>query len=576
MQCLIFFLVRRLWLITLLLIALSFVYAFKFGNGLQSLVWPLYLLSGAFIIIQGLALAIRRIWIMPKTLSQTELLWASRAPVLEVLAASKPLSAAVGEVGYRGRMIRSWAFFALSQRQIAVVLAEYAYIARESWWVRWPVRICQNFNKPGRRWPNALSAALLPQNPYFCRLKAEKAIASKDSATVSQGWRLMLDCVSFACDDPMFLDDCMAKALNRLKSNQSGARQPMSGPEARALLERSMAMLTQRHGDPRLPWDRGRLAAYLSKERRDEAVLTICGGLPPAFRSVDLWLLEARTWGRLGDLRCAWVAIDNAVKVHPKSYHLWLETYRIAMARSDAQTALKSLEYAGKYVADQCAPHDRWEFDLAKSEYFFWVAGNTEAAWKHLSTVPENIVEECRPLFKAQMLLSQKSFEDAYSKISELLMAQPNNIDLQLMQSEAMAGMDAWEALLPYLDSMGEEAKERASYWHLKGLANKRMANPGQSREDFERAAWMESFNIQYMIDAGSACVELEEYARSEQYWRRVLKLDSHNREALLGLASAMEAHHDIAAAKSILRECLIHHPDFQSANEMLLRLDAN
>jgi hypothetical protein len=43
-----------------------------------------------------------------------------------------------------------------------------------------------------------------------------------------------------------------------------------------------------------------------------------------------------------------------------------------------------------------------------------------------------------------------------------------------------------------------------------------------------------------------------------------------------LGLAGAMEAHHDIAAAKSILRECLIHHPDFQPANEMLLRLDAN
>jgi tetratricopeptide (TPR) repeat protein len=102
------------------------------------------------------------------------------------------------------------------------------------------------------------------------------------------------------------------------------------------------------------------------------------------------------------------------------------------------------------------------------------------------------------------------------------------------------------------------------------------MANPGQSREDFERAAWMESFNIRYIIDAGAACIELGEYARSEQYWRRAIKLDPHNKEALLGLAASRESHHDVPAAKSLLRECLIHHPDFQPAYEMLLRLDAN
>jgi tetratricopeptide (TPR) repeat protein len=204
------------------------------------------------------------------------------------------------------------------------------------------------------------------------------------------------------------------------------------------------------------------------------------------------------------------------------------------------------------------------------------VEGKPDAAWTHLAEVPEKFVENYRPRFTAQMLLSKRSYEEAYNKISELLRAQPNDIDLQLMQSEAMAGMEAWEALLPHLDSMGDDARERAAYWYLRGLANKRLSNHGQAREDLERAAWMESFNLRYVLDAGRACIELGEWERSEQHWRRALKLDLHNREALWRLAEFREAQCDIVAAKSLLRECLIHHPDFQPAQEMLLRLDMN
>jgi tetratricopeptide (TPR) repeat protein len=181
-----------------------------------------------------------------------------------------------------------------------------------------------------------------------------------------------------------------------------------------------------------------------------------------------------------------------------------------------------------------------------------------------------------RPRLKAHILLSKKSFEEAYKKISELLTAHPKDAELQIMQAEAMAGMDAWEAVLPHLDSMSDNARTRADYWHLKGLTNKYLGNPGQSREDLERAAWMESFNLRYMIDAGYACIELGEYERGEQHWRMALKLDPFNREALVRLAESREIHHDIPAAKSLLRECLIHHPDFQTAQEMLLRLDTN
>jgi tetratricopeptide (TPR) repeat protein len=139
-----------------------------------------------------------------------------------------------------------------------------------------------------------------------------------------------------------------------------------------------------------------------------------------------------------------------------------------------------------------------------------------------------------------------------------------------------MAGMGDWETLLSHLDSMNDNVREYARYWYLRGMANKHLENSGQCLEDLERAAWMESYNIQYVIDAGLACTELGAYGRSEQHWRRVLKLSPRNREALLYLAQSREAHHDRATAISLLREFLTYHTDFQNAQEILLKLDAN
>jgi tetratricopeptide (TPR) repeat protein len=253
-----------------------------------------------------------------------------------------------------------------------------------------------------------------------------------------------------------------------------------------------------------------------------------------------------------------------------------MEAYRIAMARKDGATARRSLDCASRCMGAAGGGPDRWEYELAKSEYFYWVEGRADAAWAHLSMVPDAFVENQRPRFTALMLLSKGDFDGAYGKISELLRAGPGDTDLMLMQSEAMAGMEAWEALLPHLDSMGDDARERAAYWHLRGLANQRLSSPGLAREDLERAAWMDSSNLRFVLAAGRACADLDEHERGEQHWRRALKLDPHNGEALLRLAEARELGGDTAAAKSLLRECLVHHPDLRPAQEALLRLDTN
>jgi len=558
-----------------LLLGMSCTFAFCLGNGLHDLKWFMAgLLSGLVII--ALAASIRQLWILPSILRRADLMWASGSPVAEVLATTKPLTAGFGEVGYRGMMLRSWAYFASGQRSLAVKEAASAHLARKPLWFRWLVRICDKFMALGWHCSETALFAFAPNLPYVCWLRVESETAEKGNGSEPLIWELLLDCIPYASDDPLFLEACMTRALNRLAYNQSERGAPLSGPEARALLERSMTLLIRRHNDPRLPWNRGALAKYLLHEHRYLSVLALCGAIPPAFRPVDLWLVEANTWGALGDINGAWAAIDAAVQVHPNSHILWMESYQIAMARKDGAAARRSLEQASKHFGKQNFGPARWEYGLARAEYLFWMEGKADAAWVCLAAVPEKFIIRRRPKLKAHILLSRESFEEAYKKISELLKAHPEDTELQIMQAKAMAGMDAWEALLPHLDSLGDEARAHADYWRLRGLTNKHFRNLGQSREDLERAAWMEPFNLRYVIDAGYACVELGEYERGEQHWRRTLKLDPFNKEALVRLAESREIHHDISAAKSLLRECLLHHPDFQTAQEMLLRLDTN
>jgi tetratricopeptide (TPR) repeat protein len=560
---------RRGWLVASLLLALSCVSAFGFGLGssdaLHGAGWLLGLSGG--LAAAWLGLAIRQAWIFPPVLRRAERLWASGAPIAEVLAASAPLVAAVGETGYRAMTLMSWARFAGGRRDLAAEGSSGARLARKPLWVRAPLRICLKLGARGWKWPEAALRRIAPEIPNARWPSAE---------TNQPGWKALLDCIPSAADDPVFLESCMEMALGRLELNMGGRAAPTAGPEARALLELSMTLLVRRHNDPRLPWDRVRLAAYLQRERRFEAVLALCRGLPPAYRPPDLWLTEARTWGQLGDIGSAWTTIDAAVKVHPASYPLWMEAYRIAMARKDGATARRSLDRASGCMGARGGGPDRWEYELAKSEYFYWVEGRTDTAWAHLARVPDAFVESQRPRFTALMLLAKGDFEEAYGKTSELLKATPGDADLGLMQAEAMAGMDAWEALLPHLDSMGDDARERAAYWHLRGLANQRISNHAQAREDMERAAWMESSSLRFVLAAGRACACLDEHERGEQHWRRALKLDPHNGEALLRLAESRELHGDAAAAKSLLRECLMHHPDSRAAQEMLAGLDTN
>jgi Tfp pilus assembly protein PilF len=149
-------------------------------------------------------------------------------------------------------------------------------------------------------------------------------------------------------------------------------------------------------------------------------------------------------------------------------------------------------------------------------------------------------------------------------------------VDLLLLQADCLAGMEAWEALLPYLDGLGEACRERPAFWHLRGLGH---ANHGEhltARMDLERAVRMDPRELRYLLDAGHACSELGDWDRAEGHWRQALQMEPQAEEPLIHLAEARRELQDLDGARRYLRECLLHHPDSQDAQTRLAELEAN
>ena len=145
-----------------------------------------------------------------------------------------------------------------------------------------------------------------------------------------------------------------------------------------------------------------------------------------------------------------------------------------------------------------------------------------------------------------------------------------------MLQADCLAGLEAWEALSPFLDGLGEVARTRSAYWHLRGLALANLGNPLPARQDLERAARMDPTSLRYLLDAGHACAELGEWERAEGHWRQALQSDSQSEEALIQLAEARRELQDPEGSRRYLRECLLHHPESEDAQVRLAELEAN
>ena len=477
-------------------------------------------LAGSLLMGGWLGWALRQVWIYPGLLARAEARWAASGPASEVaeLLAQAPL--ARGELGYRIHLLLGLAHASLGYKERAWLDLLEAQLVRQSWWQYWFLSRAfrQSSGIPTAR-RLAWGASLIRLAPRMGRLRHLQGILllrSSEPEALHRAWEHFEAALPLSWEDPLVLEDLMLAGLQHGREDT---------------VEQALAVLCARHGDARIPWDRGAAGMHLLRKGRPAAALALVQGLPPERRDRPaLWLVETVSRRHLGDREGAWRVIESALAEQPGSFRLWLERYQITLELHQDQEARRSLDLAWPTIpsgSEGKALREEWQ--LRRSEFAFWWEDDPAFARELLASVPPDAQGDHHPPLRLQLQVAEGQFEAAYAEVVSLLQASPEDPDLLLLQAECLLGMDAWEALLPFLEGLGERCRERPSFWHLRGLAHANLGDGLPARLDLERAVRMDSQTLRYLLDAGHACAELGDWDRAESHWRKALQLEPRN-----------------------------------------------
>lgn len=542
--------------------------------------------AGAFLLAFGSSWAgwaVRQAWIHPRRLKRAEALWAAGGFASDVVDLLAGVNLATGELGHRVWLLRSRANLALGYRNLAWAESEEAHLARVPFWLRGLLRLYLRsipdrseafLDRTGPLWMR-----LVPNMPSLQWRLAIHHLRRGRSGSREKAWELLLAAMPYATEDPALLEDLMLALLGRLQERDQEAERlgPQTGmPEFQAAFERALDLLLHRHGYPRTGWDRVAPAMHLLQRGRYDEVLAISRTLPLDRSPEALWVATVAAQKGLGDLNGAWNSVEQALAQEPGSFRLWMMREDLALDLRKHPEALESLERAWTLFQDGGPMEQLREWHTRRAEYAYWIEEDPDEAGKHLDFLPATLDPRGQPPLRLFVLLDLGRYDEAHREVAPLLAEHPGNLDLLLIQAESLGGMEAWDSLRELLDTLGQEARERAEFWHLRGLCRSHQDDLLAAREDLERCARMEPDNLDYMLDAGHACADLGEWERAEFYWRQALRLDERSEEAFIELADTRRNLHDPEGARRLLRECLLLHPESGSAQIMLAELEAN
>lgn len=524
----------------------------------------------------------RQAWIYPRLLQKAECLCAANCQAEEVLKITRRAPLANGEVGFRLHLLAAKSWLALDNRHMALEESRRAHLARMSFPMRWMVKLFLKWERalaPGRQ--KQFSKALLRLAPESGWLQyyfsfGQVSLAPHEART----WEDLLMLLPKVQDDPLILESLLEAALKRLRD---AYEHPSLGPQEWSpmvpfLFDETMKYLLEKHGLASNAWDRTPPAVFLLGQKRFGDVLALVRTIPPTLRSASLCEAEVIALRRSGDMKSAELALERSIWDHPASFRLWMERFHSAMATQRFDMGLESLEMARSIFPDPVPDFlaERLsEWTLNRAEYALWIEQDPEKAMELVEEIPEP-ARSSNPHLLMQGALALGRYEEALKHAERFLARHSGNVDVLLVQAECMAGMEAWEALEPFLDQMPEAAKIKPSFWHLKGLCLSHKKDYTNAREHLERAAQMEAGNLRYVLDAGHACMDTGEHYRSEQHWRQALRLSPTNEESLVHLALTRRSLQDAEGARRLVRECLLHHPDSRAAQGLLMELEAH
>ena len=506
--------------------------------------------------------------------------WISGESSQAVLSAMGGTPLASGELGYRLRLLESSLRWSQGEHQAAWRLAREAHQCRLSPIHRWTVGIymawAERHESPTTlRWGRIL-LHWIPGMPHVRHLLAQ--IALKHEGESSWVWDLWVGTIPLAQDDPLLLQDLMLLALKRIEASR---QHPVSlghqewTPQVPFVFEEALKLLLHQHGTPQTHWDRSTPANHLLQEGRYLEALVVERSAHRGRRSRLLCETEVMALHRIGDTRGAWFALEASLVDHPLSFRLWMERFHGALNLGNTALAKESLEMAELCLPPDSSHPNSQEWRLHRAAFAHRVDQDDDLAWKLLTTLPPALQEKNAHLL-TQILIALERYQEAQEQLQIAALRHPTDLELQMLQAECLAGTGTWKTLIPFLDSLPPEARERSAFWHFRGLAWAHLEDPHKARTDLEAAARLAPRELRVILDAGHASADLGDHARAEEHWRQALHLAPASQEALYQMACTRHAQHDPEGARRFLRECLLHNPDDESAQAFLAELEAN
>jgi len=524
--------------------------------------------------------AIRASTLWRSRIQASQAAWHSGAPPRSILSALKGTSLASGELGFRLRLLESGLHWALGEFRKAEHLAVKAHLCRLSVSSRWVVGAFFAWGtrlelRPQDRLGKFLRWAA-PQMPWL-RLRLAEAGIQKEG-DVPWVWDLLVDTVPLAQDDPLLLERLMTMALDRIQA--SGVRPVRLGnqawsPRAPRVFRESLALLVHRHGGPQVPWDRTPPAVHRFQQGQFLEALLLARSVPQARRSPLLCEIEVMALRGLGDFQGAWAALEASLGDHPQSFRLWMERFHGALSLGNTALARESLDLAEKCLPPDSIDPSALEWRLHRAAFAHRVDQDDDLAWKLLVTLPAALQEKNSHLL-TQVLIALEHFEEAQERLRIAALRHPADMELQMLQVQCMAGLGAWKALIHFLEALPPEARERAAFWHFRGLAWAHLDDPIKAQADLEAAARLAPRELRVVLDAGHAAAEMGDHERAEEHWRQALHLAPESQEALYQMACTRHSQRDPEGARRFLRECLLRNPEDESAQAFLAELENN
>ena len=257
----------------------------------------------------------------------------------------------------------------------------------------------------------------------------------------------------------------------------------------------------------------------------------------------ELYVLKGRILRDIGRPEDALECFDKAISIDPKfmpAHDMRIETLRILRRTEDAATAESLRAVSSRPDLEKKISELISEFKQAPAP----LAVPEQSAQPHVKPPPTPEPEPepgPSPLDPARELLDKGDFDGAIESVSQVLKAQPDLDEAQLVLIEALVGKEDINAASAKTHEYYEKHHEDPEAWYWRGVIAGKENKWGASVQYFSKAVTLDPDMVEAWVLMGDELLGHGKQNGADESYSRALELDDENARAWLGKAMTMK-----------------------------------